>query len=374
MTTPSTILESAVKDSATIHDSGRKKRPFFSPIVLRPKLIVGSADDACEKEAETMAARVVSMPDQNKASPFFAPKRALAVQRICNSCPEEERLRKKGNGKSPSEAPPVVSEVLHSDSGKSLDLDTRSFMETRFGHDFSQVRIHDSPRAAMSAGAVQAQAYTAGNHIVFNSGRYDPATRAGKELLAHELTHIIQQTGRGAATIRRLGANPSCTPAQTRQIHQAIFDARGWINNALAKIEMVPRHPRVIPSLRRNFGPVHGAEANLPLITGRIRVAYRTLGTMPVTCDTPGTTHFCATNHCGWANFGSNAATICTNPPSTLDIAPPFAIHCILHESFHAGMSFMTVDNYVGTAGYPGAGTDPLLNADSYTQFIQELS
>jgi Domain of unknown function (DUF4157) len=88
--------------------------------------------------------------------------------------------------------PPVVDEVLHS-PGQPLDAATRAFMEPRFGHDFSQVRVHANERAAESVRAVDALAYTVGRHIVFGSDQYVPTTVSGKRLIAHELTHVLQQ-------------------------------------------------------------------------------------------------------------------------------------------------------------------------------------
>jgi Domain of unknown function (DUF4157) len=85
-----------------------------------------------------------------------------------------------------------VDEALHSTS-HSLDPETRSYMESRIGFDFSKVRIHTDARAASSARALNARAYTVGNDVVFGSGRYAPETFAGKRLLAHELTHTVQQ-------------------------------------------------------------------------------------------------------------------------------------------------------------------------------------
>jgi Domain of unknown function (DUF4157) len=91
-----------------------------------------------------------------------------------------------------SEVPPIVHEVLQS-SGQPLDPATRAFMELRFNHDFSHVRVHTDTKAAESADAVTAQAYTVGRDIVFRENKYAPATHAGRELVAHELAHTIQQ-------------------------------------------------------------------------------------------------------------------------------------------------------------------------------------
>ncbi|WP_290884039.1 DUF4157 domain-containing protein [Fischerella sp.] len=81
-----------------------------------------------------------------------------------------------------SQVPPIVHEVLYS-PGYSLDPETRSFMESRFGHDFSSVRVHTDAKAAESAHA-----------IVFGTGQYAPGTPTGQRLLAHELTHVVQQS------------------------------------------------------------------------------------------------------------------------------------------------------------------------------------
>ena len=88
--------------------------------------------------------------------------------------------------------PPIVHEVLRS-PGKSLDSNTRSFMEPRFGHDFSKVRVHTDAKAAESARAMNSVAYTVGRKVVFEEGEYAPNTNEGRRLLAHELTHVIQQ-------------------------------------------------------------------------------------------------------------------------------------------------------------------------------------
>lgn len=94
------------------------------------------------------------------------------------------------------DAAPLVAhgDQVHS-SGQSLPPATREFFETRFAHDFSQVRIHTDGRAAASAHAINALAYTVGHHITFGAGQYQPQSSNGRRLLAHELTHVIQQTG-----------------------------------------------------------------------------------------------------------------------------------------------------------------------------------
>jgi len=92
----------------------------------------------------------------------------------------------------PAFAPQIVHEVLRS-PGQPLDDQTRAFFEPRFGHDFSHVRLHTDARAAEAADAVGALAFSVGPHIAFAGGHYQPGTQPGRELLAHELTHVLQQ-------------------------------------------------------------------------------------------------------------------------------------------------------------------------------------
>jgi len=337
----------------------------------------------------------------------------------CESCEKKEtseRLQRTATETgSIDEVPPIVHEVLRS-SGQPLDATTRNFFEPRFGQDFTHVRVHNDTRASESACAVNALAYTVGRNIVFAAGQYAPTTSDGRRTLAHELTHVAQQNevasqpslGVGQADdsyeqeadkiaarvndqpkhdqsvavglwqrqprLQRLGANPTCTKAEADGIHQAIFDARGWLNKAIPKLEEAPLSALVLASLRKNFGPTYGVAENATLIRDRLKVARTALGHIPFSCDTPGTSAPCAAQQCGWTNAGSNAATICTNPPSTLSVAWPRAADCVLHESLHASMSFMTVDNYKVNPGYPGVGTEPLRNAESYTKLAMDLS
>ena len=105
-----------------------------------------------------------------------------------------------------SNVPPVVHDVLNS-PGQSLDAGIQAFMEPRFGHDFSGVRVHTDAQAAESARAVNALAYTVGRDVVFGAGQYAPTTSAGKRLLAHELTHVVQQDSQSKRFDTRLVLN-----------------------------------------------------------------------------------------------------------------------------------------------------------------------
>ena len=116
----------------------------------------------------------------------------------CESCRkkrlalEQKTRNSEGDATNRSAVPQVVHEVLRS-RGEPLDSTTRAFMEPRFGHDFSKVRVHADEKAADSAEAVNARAYTVGADVVFGRGRFAPRSSEGQALIAHELTHVVQQ-------------------------------------------------------------------------------------------------------------------------------------------------------------------------------------
>lgn len=127
----------------------------------------------------------------------FTPTHTGHLQRKCASdnCAERRKKRltlQRSSTNHASTVPPIVHEVLRS-PGKPIDQQARAFMEPRFGHDFSKVRIHADAKAAASARAVNALAYTVGQNIVFSAGQYAPYMSGGRGLLAHELAHVVQQ-------------------------------------------------------------------------------------------------------------------------------------------------------------------------------------
>lgn len=110
----------------------------------------------------------------------------------CSECQQKRLQRREIASSEQSEVPPIVHEVLRS-PGHPLDATTQTLMQSKFDQDLSSVRVHTDSRAATSAQAVDASAYTVGNQIVFGAGQYAPRTGAGQQLLAHELTHVMQQ-------------------------------------------------------------------------------------------------------------------------------------------------------------------------------------
>lgn len=116
----------------------------------------------------------------------------------CDACGKQRLQRRTTNQDERAEVPAVVHDVLRS-PGQPLDASTRAFMEQRFQHDFSRVRLHTDERAATSARAVNASAYTVGRDVVFGAGQYAPQSSAGQRLLAHELAHVRQQANNFAS-------------------------------------------------------------------------------------------------------------------------------------------------------------------------------
>ncbi len=225
----------------TVSKTETARRGLF----FQPKLTVNAPGDEYEQEADAMADKVMRMSDgKDTRETFFKPalyaihrkhhgpdeldelddhgkemgsihrkcaaceeedkhqvqrKEISAVQLKCNDCEEEEKhhVQKKGNGSSSQFADSSLESSLLSSkgAGSSLPDDTRVQMESSFGNDFSNVRIHNDSNAAQMSKELHAQAFTHGNDIYFDSGKYDTSSKEGQHLLAHELTHVVQQTG-----------------------------------------------------------------------------------------------------------------------------------------------------------------------------------
>jgi len=170
---------------------------------VQAKLRISQPSDADELEADRVADRVAASPEPP------------AIHRKCNcegggaSCPaceEEEVEQAKGIHRKASSSSggneTVPSDFLKSiGPGQPLDSSTRGFMESRFGRDFGGVRIHTGDQASESARFIQARAFAAGSHVVFDAGQYSPNSLSGKRLLAHELTHVAQQSRTGKSNV-----------------------------------------------------------------------------------------------------------------------------------------------------------------------------
>lgn len=163
------------------------------PLFLQGKLAVSQPTDPYELEADRVAERVTRMPAPTVQRQCAA---CASGGPLCQACEEEApvALSRKAEGNVEGEVPASVHSTLRS-PGLPLDSSVRAFFEPRFGQDLRQVRVHTDREAQQSARDVNAVAYTVGAHVVFGAGRYDPGRPEGQRLLAHELTHVLQQSG-----------------------------------------------------------------------------------------------------------------------------------------------------------------------------------
>ena len=148
-------------------------------------LMIGEAKDAFEQEAERIAEEVMA------GGAMVRPQWSLSSMNI--GTPLQRRAMSTAN---PAKVPSIVHEVLRS-PGQPLEPTARAFFEPRFGHDFGKVRVHTDGKAAESARAVSAVAYTVGNDVVLGTGHHNLRSAETQRLLAHELAHAVQQSRGG---------------------------------------------------------------------------------------------------------------------------------------------------------------------------------
>ena len=238
-----------------------------NPVTIQRKLSVGAVNERQEHEADAMADHVMRMPEPN------------LIQRKCAHCEEEEAQRKpltsfiqkkEEGGKS------TVSDAVHHQvqatkgGGNALPHSTKTFMESRFGTDFSGVRIHSGGYASQMSAELNAQAFTVGNDIYFNSGKFSPESSAGKHLLAHELTHTLQQ--RKEISLQRSCSDGKCdkcaggtkdfwvtayfrreiTEAATKTLNKQIAEAKTILANCCLNLKVEINKDRVAGSSTMN--------------------------------------------------------------------------------------------------------------------------
>ena len=304
-------------------------------------------------------------------------------------------------------------EVLSS-SGQPLAASTRAFFEPRFGHNFSQVRVHTDSGADQSARSVDALAYTVGQDMAFRAGQYRPDTEPGRRLLAHELTHVVQQGGHGAGVQRQhlheedtpgvgftcgllemsrddFDERSCCAEDVMTQLRRMLVQAQEAMGTAL---ERLGSGVAVDTLLRTHFGASGPAQRSA--IAGNIRttlsVAQNFLQHHTFRCRPLGDR---------WGCTGSENARAGTDTDITVCMgggAITFDWTTILHELFHAsGVADLPVQGETATAAQEqtgefetyyspsGASSDdprfhrypsaaPLRNADSYRQLVAAIS
>lgn len=244
------------------------QKPVNARPLVQPKIKIHAANDHFEKEADHVADRVIA--NEKASTPVKISRvgagtqrkcancdkeekevQACQVQRKCSSCEEKAAVQTKpinflqtkihsGDNSPPGarEANTTLTSVLSNQStrGSPLPSSTREHMEQRMGADFSQVRIHTSPSSHEASTAIGARAFTNGAHIHFSNGEFNPQSQSGKHLLAHELTHTIQQ----GASKSTGGATPSTGPnnasSVSPKLSAATAVAPGSIANAAVSV------------------------------------------------------------------------------------------------------------------------------------------
>jgi hypothetical protein len=276
---PQPLIARSRKSPDALWVSNRPIEPHSLPWPIQATLAVGAVNDPLEREADRVAEQVASRRESvflssSTTAPYVqrkckacADEEAQGGGHACESCAnerdgaEKETLSRKAAGRSNASegtaAPAAVREVLRS-PGQPLDAGTRAFFEPRFGYDFSRVRVHSDAAAAASAQSVDALAFTVGRNVVFGPGQFAPNTAQGQRLLAHELTHVVQQSRlepggvqAPVAVVRRKPAanstqvkvevdrNATCNLDQHRKIEPAVYKANEWLSRTIPAIDAV---------------------------------------------------------------------------------------------------------------------------------------
>jgi len=286
-------------------------RPGHEPeltdrLPIQLKLSVGAVNDPLEHEADAMADKVMRAPETSLVQP----------EQSCSSCDYDDQhihLKPLANQITPfiqakSDSPGPVSDLvsgrINSTRGKgsAIDRDTKSFMESRFGADFSKVNIHYNDESAQLSTALNAKAFTVSNDIYFNSSQYQPETSTGRHLLAHELTHTIQQSGSkradNATTIRR--SPESDAKALSQKLHDALTAAKVDEPAVLTLLGSLGRDPAkaalLKTSYKTNFTTELDADIKQKISAANVNRALFLLNAPPaatyftlVDADNPGT-------------------------------------------------------------------------------------
>ncbi|MCA9483463.1 MAG: DUF4157 domain-containing protein [Nitrospina sp.] len=206
------------------------------PSAVQAKLKVGSANDSFEQEADRMAEAVTSGAAPGRATPA-----AISIQ----------RKRSSAIGDAP--AAPAGVERVAAAPGQPLSTEARAYFEPRFGRDFSGVRVHTDSGAAEATNAINAEAFTTGNNIAFAQGNYAPETEPGRKLLAHELTHVVQQEAGGGASVQRKPVASAETPTEEEEKERAITPDAPQDFKSLKKARESVRDELVIEAMANGF-------------------------------------------------------------------------------------------------------------------------
>jgi Domain of unknown function (DUF4157)/Lysine-specific metallo-endopeptidase len=358
--------------------------PFFNrqtnaQAVVQTKLTVGSSNDAHEQEANKTADMVMRKPEnsaQNGAyteGSNFSPTITPMVQRACAHCEneKEQTAQRKETGAATGgfAAPPSVANAI-SRSGSALDGNAKTFMESRFNRSFDNVQVHTDGESAASARDISARAYTSGNHIVFGEGQYQPNSDSGRHLLAHELTHVVQQGGGlTSGSIQRVVSKVDCDATNIAEINSAIPVAQTMINRAITALGGTQTPATV--ALLDNYFRSHDVHTRLHAMMSFLNILRGLRSNFTIECEAPQNST-CDGNNAYVYTFLSIAGNLHLCPGafgrSTNDLA-----ETIIHEASHKFDN--TDDEAYCWSGCPTtlSNDDALDNADSFSKFARDI-
>lgn len=371
------------------------------PVRIQAKLIIGQPEDKYEQEADRMADMIMDPPMlglQCQAKPE-AEEKEQALQAKPVSSPitpwvqmqakpeaeeEEEFLQAKpASGQLPAATPELAARIQSlRGSGQPLPTSVRSLFEPHFGHDFSRVQVHTDAQTAEAVRAVRARALTVEQDIAFRTGQYAPETGEGRQLLAHELTHVVQQTScqvanqSGTTVLQRQEADePASQPAAKiidcsakvrKQIMEGIRQAKSLASRALQALRRDMPLIYEFEAMHKHFGwPNREQEAT---VLSRYEDIQTTMDSKTFKCSPCEKKKKASPKHvtrlCGWGDCPGTKIVIC--PSFGMGGCPLGAT--VLHEAAHnAG----ACDDVEEGKGYPPKKSQN--NAYSYENFATDV-
>jgi Domain of unknown function (DUF4157)/Lysine-specific metallo-endopeptidase len=318
---------------------------------IQTKLTVNTPGDAYEQEADRTADQMMGLSQQSHDH-------------------EPLPIRPAGSGdRGETTAPPITHDILRS-AGEPLDPSTRAFFEPRFGHDFSRVRIHSDARAAASARSISAAAYTVGKDVVFGAARFAPHTTAGRKLLAHELTHVVQQSRvtPGAPAVQRapevrVDPGATCSLDQHSKIEPAAYQAGDWLRTTIAAIDAFLGGAKTKQATAAGAALTRHFHSTDPAVVAYVKTRLETIlrdvfsrENMRINCP-PASEAICKQGELGGQEW---AAVVPDGNPNEIDFCRLFfergkedRASTIIHEFGHAQLGLRKTQDIIDRATNP---------------------
>lgn len=344
---------------------------------VQARLRVSAPGDVYEEEADRVADQVLRMPEP-------------IVQRSCAGCaggepcaecedegPAIQRMAAESGGG--FSAPDSVVGGLG--AGAPLDAAARAYFEPRFGRSFGDVRVHTDASAVQSAQAVQARAFTVGRDVVFATGEYAPGTPEGRRLLAHELTHVVQQRGadrRADPVLQRVSA-VACDSAKMVSVNVDTYRARGMLLKAAGKLQgYAMSFGYAFTSVRGPLSTHFGT--TLPPFAGVLAAAASALAIQTqamalatyYTCVSTGTYPCSRATIRAWVPWCLPNMPIVLCDPSYFGDADVDRSATLIHEWTHKFWCSLDI-GYEHQSSYPSNLFSASVNADNFANLVRDL-